>query len=705
MAAAPPPAAGGGALAPGLSRKLRKVLETRTDAPEVLASLEALSEFYHENTPAARRALRATVEARGLAVNEEFIASAAGAQAALAEVEAQVAGLGASCDRMGATLDACSAQTGGLISETERLNLELDSSAKRLELVHDFLERYQLTPSEVAALAEGAIGDEFFAALERVRQIHENCKALLRTHHQRAGLELMDAMAAHQEGAYERLCKWVQHECRELGDGDAPEVPEELKRAASVLRQRAVLFRYCAEEVANARHSSLFRRFLAALTRGGPGGMPRPIEVHAHDPLRYVGDMCGWLHQALAEEYELTTALFGDLKHQSTDARAAAASNGHGAGGGGDDEEEAVSTSEVLDRVFEGVCRPFKARVEQVLTTAPDVTLAFKLANLLDFYTHTISDVLSPTAALARAFRQCHAAAQQAFLQLLNSRGAKLLRNPPAVPCDLGVPAEVGQSIDQLSSLLNTHADAMTTASPTDAGAGSDLEQLLSAVLDPVLEAITAAASSYSDAEAEAAVAAAAAAVPPGEPQPPPPPSGLDSPKARAFAMNNVDALAVALLAAPPSATAAVEPRLKALAQAREEHLAAAVDAEMAVVLRRISMSAPLAAAQEMISEGSAALGSKGPACALDAIAAGLPKLYDIFATGGGGGGGDGEEGFPDFAYIRAPDARKEARSKMAIALADAYDALYSAVMASYGRDGQAILQHTPDAARVMLGV
>lgn len=25
--------------------------------------------------------------------------------------------------------------------------------------------------------------------------------------------------------------------------------------------------------------------------------MPRPIEVHAHDPLRYVGDMLGWLHQ------------------------------------------------------------------------------------------------------------------------------------------------------------------------------------------------------------------------------------------------------------------------------------------------------------------------------------------------------------------------------------------------------------------------
>lgn len=50
-------------------------------------------------------------------------------------------------------------------------------------------------------------------------------------------------------------------------------------------------------QVANMRHNALFRRFISALARGGPGGLPRPIEVHAHDPLRYVGDMLGWLHQ------------------------------------------------------------------------------------------------------------------------------------------------------------------------------------------------------------------------------------------------------------------------------------------------------------------------------------------------------------------------------------------------------------------------
>jgi hypothetical protein len=56
-----------------------------------------------------------------------------------------------------------------------------------------------------------------------------------------------------------------------------------------------VLFQYCAEEVASARHTALFQRFIKALTRG-----PRPIEMHAADPRRYVLDMMAWVHQSLA---------------------------------------------------------------------------------------------------------------------------------------------------------------------------------------------------------------------------------------------------------------------------------------------------------------------------------------------------------------------------------------------------------------------
>lgn len=49
----------------------------------------------------------------------------------------------------------------------------------------------------------------------------------------------------------------------------------------------------------------------------------------------------------------------------------------------------------VLDRIFEGVCRPFKVRVEQVLQSQPNLIVSYKLSNTLDFYSYTVSSTLS----------------------------------------------------------------------------------------------------------------------------------------------------------------------------------------------------------------------------------------------------------------------------------------------------------------------
>lgn len=45
----------------------------------------------------------------------------------------------------------------------------------------------------------------------------------------------------------------------------------------------------------------------------------------------------------------------------------------------------------VLDRIFEGVCRPFKVRVEQVLQSQPNLIVSYKLSNTLEFYCYTVS--------------------------------------------------------------------------------------------------------------------------------------------------------------------------------------------------------------------------------------------------------------------------------------------------------------------------
>ena len=62
--------------------------------------------------------------------------------------------------------------------------------------------------------------------------------------------------------------------------------------------------------LSETRQATLLSSFITALTRGGPSGYPRPIELHAHDPLRYVGDMLAWVHQAIAAEREFLESIF-----------------------------------------------------------------------------------------------------------------------------------------------------------------------------------------------------------------------------------------------------------------------------------------------------------------------------------------------------------------------------------------------------------
>lgn len=71
---------------------------------------------------------------------------------------------------------------------------------------------------------------------------------------------------------------------------------------------RYILDEYCAN-----RRTALVGSFIDALTLGEPiGGTPNPIEMHAHDHKRYVGDMLAWLHQAIPIEKENILILVKD---------------------------------------------------------------------------------------------------------------------------------------------------------------------------------------------------------------------------------------------------------------------------------------------------------------------------------------------------------------------------------------------------------
>lgn len=86
----------------------------------------------------------------------------------------------------------------------------------------------------------------------------------------------------------------------------------------------------------------------------------------------------------MASERELVLALLDP----DADAGSAALQLLKGSNG---DSGKSADLTFVLDRIFEGVCRPFKVRVEQVLQSQPNLIVSYKLNNTLEFYSHTVS--------------------------------------------------------------------------------------------------------------------------------------------------------------------------------------------------------------------------------------------------------------------------------------------------------------------------
>lgn len=612
-------------------------------------------------------------------------------------VDAQLEGLLQCCQRIAYALDSSRERTGTLLRETAKLNGELEAVENRKRMVGTFLVSYQLRDEEIAALKGEEVTDVFFAALARVQEIHANCRQLLRTHHQRAGLELMDVMATYQETAHERLCRWVQGECRALAEEDGPDVPELLARAMAALRARPVLYRYCVEEVSRTRHNALFRRFITALTRGGPGGMPRPIEVHAPDPQRYVGDMLGWLHQAVAGEKELVETLLGAPLAGLLPAPGAgeqpASEGGQPAERSTDqrereeeDEEELADPVAVLDRILDGVCRPFKVRVEQVLAASPGVLAAFKLANLLAFYRDTLGSIAGPDAALVAVVEECRASARVSFDDQVSARGERLRKSPTPPTDTLAPPPFVAEGVQRVIELLEAQAGLIDH----DGSTVDDTTAVLSSVIDPVVAACERSAEMI----AELLEAHAKAVATTGTEIAPPPAAHTAPWAANAYLINCLYAVQTPLRQFP-----AAVPVVEALAARVAALTRAVVEDEVG----RMLSDTGVAEVRELIDlyqgqHGGGGAMANDPALALSVVGGALDKLVDaVSAT---------PEPVPSFDEVHIPRVRAELRSAYSSAIIEAYTVVYVSVLnPSNGyRNPQKAIRHGPNALSTLLG-
>ncbi|KAL3149170.1 hypothetical protein ABBQ32_002003 [Trebouxia sp. C0010 RCD-2024] len=645
-----------GSTVPGLARKVRKVLDIKTESAEVLLSLAALSGSYHVQSSASRRQLKADIEEQGITNFEHFLSVAGDVITALDDVQSEMDALTTGCAAINAALVADRSSSADFLRESDRLQHELATSQKRSTLVQSFFKQYQLSAAEIAALQEADIGDTFFDALERVGSIHRSCRNLLSSHHHRAGLELMDAMSTYQEAAYERLCRWVQGECSSLGDMDAPEVDPRLHRAAQALRQRQVLFRYCAEEVATARHNAMFQRFITALTRGGPNGTPRPIEMNAHDPRRYLGDMLAWLHQALASERELLISLFGpdDAPHSADDHLA----NGH---------SDVPSSSALLDRVVEGVCRPLKIRIEQVLTANLPLVLCFKLSQLLAFYGRTVEQMIGSGGKLTHTLAECHHLSTTVFHDQLKARGNRLLHHKAAPPKDLAVPQQVSELLQQLRELIGTFMSAFNS-SQEPRSAEAEFAPVLDALVDPAVQACNNSAALLPNMRGGRAVEPAAKHI---------------------FMLN-----CLAAITSVTDEQDCCESKHAILTQDIQHHLHELVDAAASEFLQRCGFTARLRRNRDQHeSEWHIDLPDPSSSEGGQQVHKCMQSFLGLIT----------QDQLPHFHQIQAPDVRQQAASELANKLDEAYTISYNGTEGYEHVKHQ--IEHTPAQIKTILGV
>ncbi|KAI9031381.1 oligomeric Golgi complex subunit 6 [Hyaloraphidium curvatum] len=489
-----------------LQRKMDKVLALQLDEPDTQAALHALADvFPAENSLAARRNLRGDVEKRELAISRKFLDALDAVNQKLVLVEQELQGMASLCGDMDRKLENATKRTSHLIKQTSSLKTQSTRANMKKAVAERFLERFTLTDAEVATLTgplsfsakDYGMSTEFFDALDRVHSIGEDCRALLTTEHQTAGVEIMDLMSGFQEKAFEKLHRWTQTECRTLGRDTAEATPT-LRRAFRALRQRPLLFRSAVDDVVAVRRSAIVRQFIDALTRGGPGGTPRPIELHAHDPVRYVGDMLAWLHQAAAGEREMLEQIF-DVGRS---ARELGPASPVLAGGEEFPPLDGLSLDqetilELLDKDLEGTCRPLKIRVEQVLSSQPNATTTYKVANVIQFYCVTIRKILGPRAQLTVVLLDLLDMGNRVFFDVLNIQASKMLRIVPKPERDLQPPAPVKDAVNQFKEIMASYDSSLTSADEREA----DFARIVGAALDPIVQLCNFAAAEISPLE------------------------------------------------------------------------------------------------------------------------------------------------------------------------------------------------------------
>ena len=426
-----------------LSNKLTSVLSTSYVDSEFREALALLDERGVSNTAETRRRLRLDVQKEVIDTNGQIVAEFGRVADQLKRIGATIDKLNKSYEEMKGHVTAAHEATSSTLEEANSLMTQRRNVETKQQLLKAFRERFVLTEDETASLTFTAepVDDRFFAALAKAKRVRKDCEILLGFENQTLGLDVMEQTSKNLNMAFQKLYRWIQKEFKTL-NLENPQINSSVRRALRVLAERPSLFQNCLDFFADAREQILSDSFYLALTGTAASGAKdhsvKPIELAAHDPLRYVGDMLAWTHSAAVSEREALEVLFvsdgNEIARGMQEGREnepwqqlMMADDDDENGGDEPLEFDALKAlSDLVDRDVSGAARILRQRVEQVIQTNEDTILAYRLANLLNFYRVTFAKLLGAQSVLLEAIANLEAEALRQFRALMRDYIATL---------------------------------------------------------------------------------------------------------------------------------------------------------------------------------------------------------------------------------------------------------------------------------------
>ncbi|KAG2052769.1 oligomeric complex COG6 [Suillus hirtellus] len=447
----------------------------------------------NETASRARKNLRRDLENKLAQGSQQFLQAFSEVDQKLDDLQNHVAAMRVACDEAETQLRLSNEASQSLLDRAESLRSEREEVEARKSIVMLFLNRFTLNDEEAEAITsrDVPIGPRFFEAMNKTERIRNDCRVLMSGEDgpTKAGLDIMASTSSYLEQGYEKIYRWCSFQFRQMGRDAQLEVDSTMQQAIFRLSQRPELLSEALTFLTQTRQTGLLSAFLDALTRGGPSGLPRPIELHAHDPIRYVGDMLAWVHQAIAAECEFLESLFG-LGGQNDDGRARRMVGAVRTFKG---SEEEGWVKELLNSAVTKLCVPLKVRVLQTVRSQESSIVSYKVANLLQYYMLTMRRTIGEDALLSMTLSEITDVSYKVFFDAIEAHGRALLRIPldsddPSLTPPLPI-LEHAQLLREIMQVYDSSLLDDTTAEP-----GQTFNRILDVMLDPAMEMCAAAA-------------------------------------------------------------------------------------------------------------------------------------------------------------------------------------------------------------------